>query len=95
MPKSSRIDERFDKGESVLKMIKKGGKVEAKHRTTNVNVTFPTWMVEALDEESLKLNINRQAVIKMLLNEALHSKGYRVSQRKPIGKMSVREVQKP
>ena len=77
MKKSSTIDERFDKGESVLKMIKKGSKVEIKPATMKVNINFPTWMVDALDEESSMLAIDRQAVIKMLLNEVLSAKGYK------------------
>lgn len=36
-----------------------------------VNVDFPHWMVEALDEEAQRLGITRQSVIKMWLAERL------------------------
>ncbi|MBI4056391.1 MAG: CopG family transcriptional regulator [Elusimicrobia bacterium] len=36
-----------------------------------VNVDFPIWMVELLDREALKLNISRQAVIKMWIHDRL------------------------
>lgn len=39
-----------------------------------VNVDFPKWMVDRLDKEALKLNISRQAVIKMWISERLDPK---------------------
>ena len=36
-----------------------------------VNVDFPAWMVKRLDREATKLNISRQAVIKMWLHDRL------------------------
>ena len=36
-----------------------------------VNVDFPAWMVKGLDREAVKLNISRQAVIKMWVHEHL------------------------
>jgi hypothetical protein len=36
-----------------------------------VNVDFPAWMVKGLDREAVKLNISRQAVIKMWIHERL------------------------
>ena len=74
---SAKLDEAFDNGESVLTMAKKGGKVEIKAGTQKVNVNFPSWMVEALDTESDKLAVDRQAIIKMMINQALESKGYK------------------
>jgi len=74
---SQDLDEAFDNGESVLGMAKKGGKVEVKSGTQKVNVNFPSWMVEALDSESDKLAVDRQAIIKMLINQALEARGYK------------------
>lgn len=79
MAKSSEIDRRFEDGESVLKMAKKNGKIEIKMQTQKVNINFPTWMIEALDVESEKLAIDRQAVIKMIINQSLEAKGYKAS----------------
>lgn len=34
-----------------------------------VNVDFPVWMIKRLDDEALKLNVSRQAIIKMWIHE--------------------------
>ncbi|MBI5881976.1 MAG: hypothetical protein HZB91_02595 [Elusimicrobia bacterium] len=36
-----------------------------------VNVDFPSWMVEMLDQEAVKMNVSRQAIIKMWIRERL------------------------
>ncbi len=36
-----------------------------------VNVDFPTWMVESLDREALRLGVTRQSIIKVWLAERL------------------------
>ncbi len=38
-----------------------------------VNVDFPGWMINRLDQEAKKLNISRQAVIKMWINDRIRS----------------------
>lgn len=43
--------------------------------TKRVNIDFPLWMVKALDTEADRLQIPRQAVIKMWLDERLTEKG--------------------
>jgi hypothetical protein len=40
-------------------------------RVRRVNVDFPDWMIKMLDQEALKLNVSRQAVIKMWIRERL------------------------
>ena len=36
-----------------------------------VNVDFPIWMVESLDQEAERVGVSRQAIIKMWLAERL------------------------
>ncbi len=36
-----------------------------------VNVDFPSWMIQMLDHEAIKLNVSRQAIIKLWINERL------------------------
>ena len=36
-----------------------------------VNVDFPTWMIEALDNEASRLGVTRQSIIKVWLAERL------------------------
>lgn len=61
------FDEKFDRGENLSGFLdlKKAAVVQ------RVNVDFPAWMVKMLDQEALKLNISRQAIIKTWLRERL------------------------
>lgn len=36
-----------------------------------VNVDFPTWMIESLDREAVRLGVTRQSIIKVWLAERL------------------------
>lgn len=36
-----------------------------------VNVDFPRWMIKRLDREATKMNVSRQAVIKMWIHDRL------------------------
>ena len=61
------FDRRFDQGEDISEFLdfKKATVVQ------RVNVDFPAWMVKRLDREALKLNVSRQAVIKMWIHDRL------------------------
>jgi hypothetical protein len=63
------FDEKFERGEDITPWL------DLKHVTVvhRVNVDFPAWMVKRLDLEALKLNISRQAVIKMWIFERLEA----------------------
>ncbi len=68
---AAELDEKFDRGEDVTPYFDWENAVVVK----KVNVDFPSWMVDDLDREALKLNISRQAVIKMWLRDRLDPKG--------------------
>lgn len=61
------FDEKFDRGEDISGFLdlKKAMVVQ------RVNVDFPSWMVNMLDREATKLNVSRQAIIKMWIRERL------------------------
>ncbi len=40
---------------------------------SRVNVDFPAWMIQRLDREATKLNVSRQAIIKMWIHDRLRS----------------------
>ena len=61
------FDELFDRGGDIRKYLDLG-KATVVQR---VNVDFPSWMVEMLDREAVKLNVSRQAIIKMWIRERL------------------------
>lgn len=63
------FDRKFERGEDITPWL------DLKHVTAvrRVNVDFPVWMVRRLDLEALKLNISRQAIIKMWIHERLEA----------------------
>ena len=61
------FDKFFDQGKDVSKHLDFAKATVVKR----VNVDFPAWMVKGLDREAVKLNISRQAVIKMCIHEHL------------------------
>ncbi len=65
------FDEKFSRGEDIGAYLDMRNAVVVKR----VNVDFPSWMIQLLDKEALKLNVSRQAVIKMWIHDRLmHSK---------------------
>jgi hypothetical protein len=63
------FDAMFDRGEDITPYVD-FSKAVVVHR---VNVDFPVWMIKRLDQEAVKLNISRQAVIKMWLFERMRA----------------------
>ncbi len=63
------FDAKFEKGEDITPFLdfKKATVVR------RVNVDFPDWMVQRLDQEAKKLNISRQAVVKTWIYERISS----------------------
>ena len=68
------FDARFDSGADIT------GFLDLKKATVvqRVNVDFPAWMVSMLDQEAIKLNVSRQAIIKMWVRERLDP-GHRIT----------------
>jgi hypothetical protein len=64
---SREFDTKFDKGEDLSPFLD----FEKAIVVRRVNVDFPSWMIERLDREASKLNVSRQAVIKMWIHDRL------------------------
>ena len=64
---AAEFDEKFDRGEDITRFLdlKKATVVQ------RVNVDFPSWMVDMLDREAIKLNVSLQAIIEMWTRERL------------------------
>ncbi len=58
---------RFDSGEEIL------SEFDLETTAKKVNVDFPIWMIKILDEESARLGIPRQAIIKTWINDRIES----------------------
>jgi hypothetical protein len=71
------FDEKFDNGEDIgefldfSKAIKLKEMKKLKTDTKKVNVDFPEWVIEALDEEAKKIGVTRQSIIKVWIAERL------------------------
>jgi hypothetical protein len=68
---SSEFDQRFDHGESVLEALDLSAARRPRLEQKRVNVDFPLWMVEQLDQEASRLGVTRQSIIKVWLAERL------------------------
>jgi len=62
---AEKFDKKFESGEDVDEFLEWDSAIK------KVNVDFPLWMVKELDAEASRLQIPRQAVIKMWIDEKL------------------------
>lgn len=69
--KATEFDERFERGEDIIDHLDLGRSRRPGHTARRVNVDFPVWMIEALDEEARRLGVTRQSIIKLWIAERL------------------------
>jgi len=69
--KASEFDERFDAGEDVTEALDLASARRPGREQRRVNVDFPGWMVEGLDQEAQRLGVTRQSIIKVWISERL------------------------
>lgn len=69
------LDRRFDDGEDITEYLDLESVQRVKNMPRRVNVDFPEWMIEALDKESDRIGITRQALIKVVVAERLEGLG--------------------
>jgi len=71
------FDEKFDNGEDITEYLdfSKAKRVnefkELNTDTKKVNVDFPEWVIDALDEEAKRIGVTRQSIIKVWIAERL------------------------
>lgn len=68
---AEQLDKYFDNGGDITELIDEPSVVMPNAKTKRVNVDFPQWMLDEIDEQAQLLAINRQAIIKMWLKERL------------------------
>ncbi len=71
------FDKVFDEGkESILDYLDLDEAVvsQPNNEQKPLNVQFPMWMVDKLDYEAARLGINRQAMIKIIIDEGLQQR---------------------
>ena len=72
--KASEFDRAFDEGEDITNRLDMEKARRVNYATRRVNVDFPDWMIRALDQESRRLGITRQALIKLWIADRLDRK---------------------
>ena len=72
--KAGEFDERFDRGEDVSSDLDLSRARRRNQETKRINVDFPVWMIESLDQEARRLGVARQSIIKIWIAEMLQRK---------------------
>lgn len=69
--KAKDLDKKFDNEEDILEYLDLSKAKKPGFDTKRVSVDFPSWMVQRLDKEAIRLGITRQSVIKFWISEML------------------------
>ncbi len=73
--KASEFDKKFDDGaKDVVDDLDLSQARRPNEPSRRVNVDFPPWMVDSLDQEAKRLGVTRQSVIKVWIAERLERK---------------------
>ncbi|WP_404398466.1 type II toxin-antitoxin system BrnA family antitoxin [Idiomarina loihiensis] len=69
--KASEFDKKFDSDEDVMDELDLEKAKRPMRKQKRVNVDFPEWMLDSLDEEAARIGVTRQSIIKVWLAERL------------------------
>jgi hypothetical protein len=69
--KAKKFDSDFDAGKDVTRALDLSRARRGEQEQRRVNVDFPVWMIEELDNEAKRLGVTRQSIIKVWLAERL------------------------
>jgi len=66
------FDEMFDSGEvDMTPYLDMSTFRRPRHEAKRVNVDFPQWMVDSLDQEAARIGVTRQSIIKTWIAERI------------------------
>lgn len=71
------FDKKFDDGEDITEYLDFSSAIRLKDvkklktETKKINVDFPEWIINSLDEEAKKIGVTRQSIIKVWIAERL------------------------
>ncbi len=65
------FDKRFDDGEDITPYIDKSSIRRPGLEVRRVNVDFPEWIIQELDQTSRRIGVTRQALIKLWISERI------------------------
>lgn len=66
---ANEFDSKFDQGEDITEHLDLAKASRPGYQQKRVNVDFPVWMIEALDQEAARLGVTRQSIIKVWIAE--------------------------
>lgn len=69
--KAKDFEQQFDEGVDITDALDLSKVTRTMQAQKRVNVDFPTWMIESLDREAMRLGVTRQSIIKVWLAERL------------------------
>lgn len=72
--KAKALDRRFDEGKDVTGELDLATLRRPTQEQRRVNVDFPGWMIDSLDDEAARLGVTRQSIIKVWIAERLERK---------------------
>ncbi len=69
--KADEFDKKFDSGKDITEHLDYSKAKRPGKKQKRVNVDFPVWMIQALDQEAERIGVPRQSVIKVWIAERL------------------------
>ena len=69
--KAQILDEKFDAGEDISEHLDWSKAKRLNTELKRVNVDFPRWVIDALDQRAQTLGVTRQSLIKLWISERL------------------------
>jgi hypothetical protein len=69
--RAEEFDQKFDDGDDVTGDVDLAAIRRPALEQCQVNVDFPSWMIESLDREARRLGVTRQSIIKLWIAERL------------------------
>jgi len=69
--KAKDFEQQFEEGVDITAALDLSKATRVMQAQKRVNVDFPTWMIESLDREAMRLGVTRQSIIKVWLAERL------------------------
>ena len=69
--KAEELDRKFDDGDDISEFLDVSKACRPGREQIRVNVDFPVWMIQSLDEEAKRLGVTRQSIIKIWIAERL------------------------
>lgn len=68
---ANEFDAKFDSGEDITNLLDLSQATHPGYAQQKIEVNFPLWMIEALDQEAKRLGVTRQSIIKVWITDRL------------------------